>query len=550
LGKYSFRSNEEIVVLIPAAGSIKSACNYDLSFKNPAFLNIGSTLAIEEIRNKLDYKIILAVEDKENYFYKFKPFLNIQVINVGNTESITETIKKALNLIDAKMVLINPITSIPTDNKINSSFIEFGSLMLPKENWSSLTFDNDGIPIFHSKFEQKSKGLESYPFTGRIFANKNDLISVIKDLKGLEKEDLICLASELFFREKLEIKFSNWLDIGHIATYPLTKVSTIKSRYFNFFDFDISNNVLIKKSENKLKIENEIEYYQTIPSELKRYFPTLINVKKTEKLISYELDYIAKPSLSEIYLFSEIGPNAIKRIINSLKRIFDNFYDKKPIVYENASWLYSKKCSSREKQILKIIDKEKFSILKRIYFKEFIVNKFSFPPLKETYKLLKGELKLYEKNRPIHLGHGDLCFNNILIDPIYGEVNLIDPKAQKHQELGINGLIDSFYDLAKLNHSIEGLYDSIVNNLFNLKEIRPNKFQFEVYKPKEYEVFNYFFKELILYNKISENQLRVITGNLFLTMLPMHFEDPERIIAFAFMGNILIHKCSTKKFIL
>ena len=58
--------------------------------------------------------------------------------------------------------------------------------------------------------------------------------------------------------------------------------------------------------------------------------------------------------------------------------------------------------------------------------------------------------------------------NNILVDPINGRINLIDPKADIHKRLNLCGVMDNFYDISKLNHSFEGFYDSVVNNLYYL----------------------------------------------------------------------------------
>ena len=73
------------------------------------------------------------------------------------------------------------------------------------------------------------------------------------------------------------------------------------------------------------------------------------------------------PSISEIYLFSEIGPNAILRIFNSIEIIFKKFYEKQNLIVENANWLYSSKIESRQIEFEKIIDKSDFSFLRRIY---------------------------------------------------------------------------------------------------------------------------------------------------------------------------------------
>ena len=115
----------------------------------------------------------------------------------------------------------------------------------------------------------------------------------------------------------------------------------------------------------------------------------------------------------------------------------------------------------------------------------------------------------------MHIGHGDLCFNNILIDPIYGKVNLIDPKGNYHKKLGFYGVVDNFYDLAKLNHSFEGLYDSVVNNLFKFVIIKDKEFRIEIFKPRNYEKMNFYFSKKILDQRISRNDLSLLTSNLF-----------------------------------
>ena len=51
--------------------------------------------------------------------------------------------------------------------------------------------------------------------------------------------------------------------------------------------------------------------------------------------ISLMIWNIGKPNLSEIFLFSEIGPNAVLRIFNSVERVYKTFYEK-PIVLEEC----------------------------------------------------------------------------------------------------------------------------------------------------------------------------------------------------------------------
>ena len=533
---------ENICVLITASGSIKSACNYPLAFKDPGFLNLGSKLAIEEIKNKINCQIFLAIENLDKKFFNFYPYNKIKIIETGKTKSVTQTIEKSLNKISSEFILINPITSIPSNSNFENPFIEFGSSLLIKENWSSIKVDKFNKPIFYKKSDKNIKGDYSFPFTGRIFAKRIDILKAIKEIKDDKKNDLINLAEKLFLKKKVKISYSNWLDIGHKATYPITKTFNIGSRYFNNISYDKIRNVIKKKSKQKSKIVNEIEYYKSLPTEIKRYYPAILEIEISKDYASYEMEYIAKPNLAEIFLYSKIGPNSIKRIFESIERIYKTFYFSKPIIIENAKWLYSQKTKFREQELKKLFVSKKYKVLEKLYFNDFCVNDIRLPSLRKSFKLLDKKLKNFEKKRKLYLGHGDLCFNNILIDPVFAQIKIIDPKAEKHNDLNMIGLMDNFYDLAKLNHSVDGLYDSIVNNLFNLKVIDLSNLMLETYKPDEYDLFNKFFNELIIRERIQKEDLNLLTANLFLTMLPLHIDNIHRMVCFSLIGSMYLDK--------
>ena len=263
---------------------------------------------------------------KSKKFLKLIPFKGIEILEVGLTKSISDTIFKALENVKTKWCLINPITTLPDTDFVETPFIEFGSKLIPKEKWSALIFNKDDNPLFINKSSNKDLGILSHPFTGRILAKTEDIISVINNLEESEKDDCINIAISLFKEAKVNIKYcKSWLDIGHEATYPLLKKSTITSRFFNSMIFDEDNNSIIKKSSNKQKIDNEIYFYKNIPNEIKRYFPPILRIEQKTNYSSYEMEFISKPTLSEIYLFNEIGHNSIYRIFNSIEKSFRYF---------------------------------------------------------------------------------------------------------------------------------------------------------------------------------------------------------------------------------
>ena len=47
------------------------------------------------------------------------------------------------------------------------------------------------------------------------------------------------------------------------------------------------------------------------------------------------------------------------------------------------------------------------------------------------------------------------------------------------------------------------------------------------------------FANLLIANSIDEELLRILTSNLFISMLPLHIDDEEKLIALSIIGSIL-----------
>ena len=141
-----------------------------------------------------------------------------------------------------------------------------------------------------------------------------------------------------------------------------------------------------------------------------------------------------------------------------------------------------------------------------------------------------------------------MCFNNILVDQLSGSVKLIDPKAYFNKKDNFLGLIDPNYDLAKINHSCKYLYDSVVNNLYYM-QVNNNEVDISIYAPLEYDLVNKLFNQYLIKKNLDQNTLRFLTASLFISMLPLHIDDENRMICFAILGSIAMHNFDFDKFI-
>ena len=141
--------------------------------------------------------------------------------------------------------------------------------------------------------------------------------------------------------------------------------------------------------------------------------------------------------------------------------------------------------------------------------------------------------------------HGDFCFNNILCDPLYTAIRLIDPRGEAAPSGDLPpGYGDRRYDVVKLFHSVGGHYDAIVNNLFSLRWNSAKEIDLQVYVPAHQPFLANAFQELLRPADLSEQQLNLLTASLFFSMLPLHREDSDRQVALAISGMLLLERAS------
>ena len=100
---------------------------------------------------------------------------------------------------------------------------------------------------------------------------------------------------------------------------------------------------------------------------------------------------------------------------------------------------------------------------------------------------------------------------NFIIDTIYGDYR---------------------YDLAKLRHCYHGRYDEIINDLFKVTEKKSGIDISYFKKESNYNIMDEIMKK----NNININDIELIEGLLFISMISLHSDYPERQLAFFIQG--------------
>ena len=139
-----------------------------------------------------------------------------------------------------------------------------------------------------------------------------------------------------------------------------------------------------------------------------------------------------------------------------------------------------------------------------------------------------GEMIARDKREFVTMMHGDFCFSNILYDFKSKSVKVIDPRGIDNDgNFSMYG--DMRYDVAKLAHSIVGLYDLIIAGMFDYSESAPYDINLKLETTDSVLATQEMFKTLLFagYN-IEELNVYPIMVHLFLSMLPLHRDNPER----------------------
>jgi hypothetical protein len=250
------------------------------------------------------------------------------------------------------------------------------------------------------------------------------------------------------------------------------------------------------------------------------------------------MEAVPFPSLAELHLHWDLGPNTWLAILERLAAIQADFAAAAPTHTGSSRWLYGAKLEARWQQ---------FTANPQgpapWWQRELCINSRWFAPLEHQVAELLEALAPLEEHSQLQLIHGDFCFNNILCDPLYTAIRLIDPRGEAAPGGQLPaGYGDSRYDLVKLFHSIGGHYDAIVNNLFSLRWSDATQLELQVYVPAHQPFLRDAFQERLRPAWLSEHQLNLLTASLFFSMLPLHSEDPERQLALAASGMLLLER--------
>lgn len=351
------------------------------------------------------------------------------------------------------------------------------------------------------------------------FSSRRDLIQTL----ALSRGHFVKAVQDYRQRHPMALlHIENWHDLGHVNTYFRSRAAITTQRAFN--TLQVVHGVVYKTGEPDIKIQAEGNWFDRLPVHLRRFTPQLIDKGTSRKGQSYyQLEYLPIMPLNELFVHGRNSASEWRRLfalLNQFLQLCTNNVtstETQASIREDFDQLIAQKTHKRLQE---------YSV--STGFNLDNQTRYAAHDLPSIRQIAEDCIRRARELPALPaIMHGDLCFSNVLFDSRADQIKVIDPRGLTAQgDLSVYG--DQKYDLAKLAHSVIGLYDFIIAGRYRLIEhsLYHLELDFEL-DNRIYEIQQIFGSHEFGHG-LTITQIMPLVVLLFLSMLPLHDDRPDR----------------------
>jgi hypothetical protein len=323
-----------------------------------------------------------------------------------------------------------------------------------------------------------------------------------------------------------------WRDFGHLHSYYQSRKSESSTRSFNSIRYN--DDSITKSGLPPRKLYAESRWYQDIPLRFRAFTPNFVGASELGDRFEYEIEYLYLTSVSELFSFSSLPRDSWIDILGSCAKFLTECQTHKPCPHE-APFNYSERffrdvvSSKTIDRICEFAKKEGIDV-----DAPWTINDKERPSMCSLYESLLRNIR-HTDDDDICLWHGDFHFGNMFFDFRSRRIKVIDPRGMLPDgTLSIFG--DARYDIAKLCHSVVGMYDLIISSQYTLHERDRYHIDFKLdASPGMLAIADAFSGMSFGRYKGGQPDIMALTAILFLGMLPLHGDSRRR--QYAMLAN-------------
>ncbi|WP_064572761.1 hypothetical protein [Cupriavidus gilardii] len=322
------------------------------------------------------------------------------------------------------------------------------------------------------------------------------------------------------------------LDLAKIRDFLTFTSGWTSTRHFNAVEVDAY--YYTKSSTDKRKMLAEYSFYGLAPEAMRPWLVQPFDYREDGERASYKTMryYLADTALQWVH--GAFDPESFEAFVERLLFFIKERPRRpcgKPQSASLAQELFVSKLQHRVQEFLAMKEGQHIDALVA-----------SSNPALGVSQQVQRYLALYRRHEDrfamdhVVVGHGDPCFSNILYDQQRYLLKLIDPKgAVTEDDLWTHPL----YDLCKISHSALGDYDFINNGLYSIGFNERNDLILQI-EHSRHDELKPFFVQCLKAMQYDPKIIRLGEASLFLSMLPLHIDYPNKVVAFLLKAkNIL-----------
>jgi hypothetical protein len=530
----------DIAVLVPGWARLSPDMEAETGAKYAAFIQLGGAPLYKRIISQYrcdDARVrivFLLAPDAPEFDIDPPENIGIEAVRLKASGSIAETVLAGLRNITSGQ----PVVVHMADTLIDMDGVPLGDAVYVQSRndlyrWTSVSVDAGGrIKITNDRNEIEPGGPR--PVCVGLFSFEDGKRLATELSRTLEHgspghEPFFAALESYSAARPMDLRpIQRWLDCGHVDGYYESRLSYQNLRHFNTLSYDSVKGRVTKKSLNSESFRKQVRWFKQIPDEVAPFIPRVFESSDgTEPFITMEL--LSIPTLGDLLVSQRLNLGAWNDVVRSIACIQACFAEKavkNSLAPQLARVVYVDKTRSRLADFL-----AQHPSAKR-HFVRVGGEQWSIGRVRQTLDRFVEQTGLLELDEltPIH---GDFCFSNLLYDPKVRLVKMIDPRG----EFGVPGIFgDRRYDLAKLAHSYAGKYDFIVADRFSVAVEPEGGLHLQVQANDYYTRVRSIFDAMLLPDVALRQQVYALQALLFLSMLPLHADQPRRQLAMLATG--------------
>ena len=448
--------------------------------------------------------------------------LNVEIVPIPEGLRLGEAVVYALNSIGAgeRPVHILHGDTLIADPPLAESDVIVGGVRTNEYAWAEIDADAGGRIAALVDTPAGEDGGESRPVAAGYFAFSSgvDLLRSLTRKRG----DFIAGLNHYLAEHPVRIApAKTWLDFGHLQTFFQSRLAVTTARAFNTVRID--GLTARKSSDDAAKIWAETHWLQEAPPAVQVFCARLLGFGSEEGRVFYETEYEYLPVLSELFVHGAVGREPWQRILASC----EDFLRTCAGQTGGGSGDAALSALAADKTLLRL---ERFARETGFDIEAPLsLEGAPTPSLRQIAERLVPAFDLASGAADC-VTHGDFCFSNILYDSRVRRIRAIDPRGLVGEKPTIYG--DKRYDLAKLGHSVVGRYDQIIAGRCRTRVSGADyAIEFEPLACQPWLEAALGDLSVAGVGGLS-TPVRAVTASLFLSMIPLHADRPERQKAF------------------